>query len=167
MRPASGRVIGVTAALLVMSSGPAAAIAGPRPAAGTFTGSITSAGGRYAGDHGRVVIKDGDMASHASGQIVVSGQSCRGGRHCLKLDGKPVGSLTLKGHPIPDTGYTFTVSGSGRVAPLGVVKVSGLLQVPGFIACRRQSMTLTLTGARGRVKLSAETHLRCAGGPPD
>jgi len=162
-----GRVIGATAALLALSAGPAAAIAGPRPGADTFFGTITSTTGRYAGDHGRVVIKDAAVVSHASGQLVVSGASCRGAPHCLSLAGRPVGALKLKGHPIPDAGYTFTVSGSGRVAPLGVVKVSGLLQVPGFVACGHQSMTLTLTGRRGRVKISAETRTRCAGGPPD
>src|SRR5581483_5780141 len=46
-----GRVIGATAALLALSAGPAAAIAGPRPGADTFFGTITSTTGRYAGDH--------------------------------------------------------------------------------------------------------------------
>ena len=166
MRLTGGRVIGVTAALVVLSAGPAAAIAGPRPAAGTFTGTITSAAGGYAGDHGRVVIRDADLVSRMSGRVVLSGLACRGARHCLDLDGKPVATLALKGHPIPDAGYTFTVRGSGRVAPLGAVKVSGLLQVPGFVACGRQSLTLTLASTRGRVKVTAQTRLRCAG-PPD
>ncbi|MGH2894926.1 MAG: hypothetical protein ACRDPM_16910, partial [Solirubrobacteraceae bacterium] len=95
---------------------PSPAIPGPRPAAGTFSGTITSATGRYAGDQGHLVVRDGDLVSHASGQLTVTGRACHGVRHCLSLSGRPVGSLTLKGHPIPDAGFTFTVRGAGRVA---------------------------------------------------
>jgi hypothetical protein len=158
---------GVMAVLLAVGAGPSAALVGPRPAAGTFSGTITSATGRYAGAHGGVVIRDANLVSHASGALVVTGVACHHSRHCLTLSGKPVGSLTLKGHPIPDTGFTYTVSGSGRVGPLGHVTVSGQIQVPGFVACGHQTMTLTFTGSRGRVKVAAATPLRCAGGPPD
>jgi hypothetical protein len=156
------RVIGVTAVLLAVSAAGAAAITAPMPTPGTFSGVITSGGGRYAGDHGHVVVRDADLVSHASGRLVISGAPCRGARHCLALTGRPVGSLKLTGHPIPDAGYTFSVSGSGRVSPLGRVKVSGRLQVPGFVACGHETMTLTLSGRRGWVKVATATPLRCA-----
>lgn len=162
-------VAGAAALLAPMAfgAGRSPAIAGPRPAAGTFSGTITSGTGRYAGDQGHVVVRDGGLVSHASGQLIISGRACHGARYCLALSGSPAGSLKLRGHPIPDTGFTFTVRGTGRVAPLGQVTVSGLLQVPGFVACGRQTMNLTLSGTRGRVKVTVATPLRCAGGPPD
>lgn len=155
------------AALLACGAGPSVAIVAPIPAAGTFSGAITSATGRYAGAHGHVTIRDADVVSHASGRLRIRGRPCRGARHCLALSGQPVSSLKVKGHPIPDAGSTFTVSGSGQVAPLGHVTLSGVLQVPGFVACGRQTMTLTLTGSRGQVKVTAQTPLRCVSGPPD
>lgn len=164
MRRARGRALGgVTLILLAAGGGSAAAIIAPRPAPGTFSGAITSAAGRYGRDHGRVVITDADLASHASGRLVIRGRACHGAARCLVLSGRPVASLTLKGHPIPDAGYTFTVRGSGRVAPLGAVKVTGTLQVPGFVACGHQTLTLTLASRAGRVKLAATTSPRCAG----
>jgi stage II sporulation protein D len=45
------------------------------------------------------------------------------------------------------------------------VSVSRLLQVPGFVACRHQPLTLTLSGAHGAVKVTAGTPTRCAGLP--
>ena len=139
----------------------------PSPAAATFAGTITSATGRYAGDHGHVVIEDGPVASHRSGRLLISGRACHGARHCLALSGMPPGSLTLKGHPIPDAGFTYTVRAAGRVGPLGHVSISGLLQVPGFVACGHQTMTLTLAAAHGTVRVTAATRTRCVGGPPD
>ncbi|MGZ4178690.1 MAG: hypothetical protein ACXVRW_08550 [Solirubrobacteraceae bacterium] len=139
----------------------------PSPAAATFSGTITSATGRYAGDHGHVVIKDGPMASHRGGRLLISAWACHGAPHCLALSGMPPGSLTLKGHPIPDTGFTYTVRAAGHVGPLGHVSISGLLQVPGFVACGHQTLTLTLAGAHGTVKVTAATPTRCVSGPPD
>jgi hypothetical protein len=160
-------VCAAVAALLAWGAGPSPAIVAPSPAAATFSGAITSATGRYAGAHGHVAIRDAALVAQRSGPLSIIGRACHGARHCLALSGRPSGSLTLKGHPIPDAGYTFTVRGAGRVAPLGQVTISGLLQVPGFVACGRQTMTLTLTGPRGQVKITAETPVRCVGGPPD
>jgi hypothetical protein len=53
---------------------------------------------------------------------------------------------------------------TGLVTPRGRVTVSGLLQLPGFIACTQE--TVTLSGAHGTVKIAASTPTRCAG-PPD
>jgi hypothetical protein len=139
----------------------------PSPAAGTFAGTITSATGRYAGDHGHVVIQDGPMASHRSGRLLISGRACHRARHCVALSGMPPGSLTLRGHTIPDAGFTYTVRAAGRVRPLGDVSISGLLQIPGFFACRHQTITLTLAAAHGTVTVAAATPTRCVGGPPD
>lgn len=133
----------------------------PSPAGATFSGTITSGTGRYAGDSGDVVIRDGSMTAGHGGRLLISGRACRGARWCLRLSGAPAGSLTLKGHPIPDAGFTYTVRGAGKVAPLGHVAVSGLLQVPGFVACGHQTMTLTLTAARGTVKITAAGPSRC------
>jgi hypothetical protein len=155
------------AALMAWGAGAAPAIVAPIPAAGTFSGSITSASGRYAGAHGHVTIRDASLVSQGSSRLDITGRACHGARHCLAVNGQPSASLTLKGHPIPDAGYTFTIRGAGRVAPLGHVTVSGLLQVPGFVACGHQTMTFTLIGSRGRVKVTAETPPRCVGGPPD
>jgi hypothetical protein len=159
-----------TGTALMALAGAAAAITGPprrtpvlAPAAGTFSGTITSGSGRYAGDGGRVVIEDGELTRHHSGRLIITGGACRGARHCLALSGTPAGSLIAHAHPIPDAGFTYSVRAAGRVRPLGRVSITGVLQVPGFVACGRQTMTLTLTGARGTVKLAAETRLRCDG----
>jgi hypothetical protein len=167
MRRGGIGVAGMTAVLLAFGAGASSAIVAPRPAVGTFSGTITSGSGRYADGVGHVVIRDADVVSHASGRLLISGRACHGARHCLSLSGQPRSSLKLKGHPIPDAGFTFTVSGAGQVTPLGAVTVRGVLQVPGFVACGRQTMTLTLTGRRGQVKVTAQTPLRCAGGPPN
>lgn len=71
-----------------------------RPAASVFSGAITSAGGRYAGDAGHVVVRDAALVSHASGRLLISGAACHGARRCLALTGRPVGSLKLTGHPM-------------------------------------------------------------------
>jgi hypothetical protein len=161
-------LIGAMAVLIPVTAAAAKTAPGlpvPRPASATFSGTITSAAGRYAGDHGRVVIKDGPIASRGGGTLSISGRVCRGDRSCLTLSGTPTGSLAPKGHPIPDVGFTYTVRAGGRVTPLGRVSVSGLLQVPGFVACGHETMTLTLTGAHGTVKMVAATRTRCAGSP--
>ena len=137
-------------------------LGGVRPGAGTFYGKITSATGRYADQRGGVVIRDADIAAHRTGQLAISSRACRSTAHCLSLRGRPSGSMTLIGHPIPDAGYTFTVHAAGRVTPLGRVRVSGVLQVPGFIACGHQTITLSLTGSHGTVRLTAQTRPRCA-----
>jgi hypothetical protein len=163
------RALVATIAVLVPASAVAAktspGLPVPRPAAGTFSGMITSATGRYAGDHGHVVINDGPMSGYRGGRLLISGRACHGAGHCLALSGTPSGAMTPKGHPLPDTGFTYTVRATGRVSPLGRVSVSGLLQVPGFVACPHQTLTLTLAGAHGTVRITAETPAHCGGLP--
>jgi hypothetical protein len=165
MKPSPPALLGALAVLVpagAVAAKPVPALTGARPSAATLSGTITSATGRYAGDHGRVVIRDGDIAGHRSGHLAISGSACGRVGHCLSLSGRPVGTMVLTGHPIPDTGQAFAVRAAGRVAPLGLVRVSGVLHMPGFIACGHETMTLTLRASEGTVTLSAQTRPRCA-----
>ena len=165
MKPSPPALLGALALLVpagAVAARPVPGHTGARPNAATLSGMITSATGRYAGDHGRVVIRDGDMAGHRTGHLLLSGSACGGVSHCLSLSGRPLGTMVLTGHPIPDTGQAFAVHAAGHVAPLGLVRVTGVLHMPGFIACGHETMTLTLRAPEGTVTLSAQTRPRCA-----
>jgi hypothetical protein len=53
----------------------------------------------------------------------------------------------------PDTGKEFTFLGSGRVAPLGQVTLSGTIRSPGFIANGHSTGSLVLSTPKGSVTL--------------
>jgi hypothetical protein len=52
-----------------------------------------------------------------------------------------------------DAGLSQALQGQGKVAPLGMVTISGSIQLPGSIANGRPTGTVTLTNARGSVTL--------------
>jgi hypothetical protein len=54
----------------------------------------------------------------------------------------------------PDVGASFSLDGSGRVAPLGQVSSTGSLHLTGFIATGHATGTLTLRNAKGTVTLA-------------
>jgi hypothetical protein len=54
---------------------------------------------------------------------------------------------------VPDVGGTQELRGTGTVAPLGAVYLSGQLLTPGFVAQGRAMATLTLTNSAGSVTL--------------
>jgi hypothetical protein len=57
------------------------------------------------------------------------------------------------GTTVPDAGDTYTLSGSGRVGPLGKVTFSAEFGTPGFIASGHTTGTLTLASPRGTITL--------------
>ena len=54
----------------------------------------------------------------------------------------------------PDTGATYSLSGTGNVTPLGSDTVSGSLVTPGFVANGRITGTVTLNNSHGSVTAS-------------
>jgi hypothetical protein len=75
------------------------------------------------------------------------------GTEYLFLNGKAQG--TTRSVPTnPDGGATLALEGSGRITPLGQVRVSGTLHGTGFIQQGQAGGTLRLTNARGSVTLS-------------
>jgi hypothetical protein len=72
--------------------------------------------------------------------------------HHLSLRGE-VSGVWLPHPGNPDTGLAQELNGSGSVAPLGAVQVSGSLQGPGFVARGHATGTLTLSAAGGSITL--------------
>src|SRR5690348_6015584 len=73
-------------------------------------------------------------------------------RHVLALDGSVSGTWQ-KRFTLPDTGGDQVLTGSGRVAPLGQVRMRGELHTPGFISEGTTVGTITLTNAKGSVSV--------------
>jgi hypothetical protein len=71
-------------------------------------------------------------------------------RHVLALDGSVSGTWQ-KRFTLPDTGGDQVLTGSGAVAPLGPVRMSGELHTPGFISQGNTRGMVTLTNAKGSV----------------
>jgi hypothetical protein len=127
------------------------------PARDTFTGSIVSGTGAYSGHHGRVKIY-----LHPSGsgpqrpvQVVLRGACAAGNGSCTNLTGSLSGTLKRSGRQLADAGEHFTLTGAGRVSPLGHATGRGTVQGTGFIARGHEIMELTLTTAHGSVTVQA------------
>jgi hypothetical protein len=71
-------------------------------------------------------------------------------RQVLALDGSVSGTWQ-KRFTLPDTGGDQALTGGGKVAPLGQVRMRGELHTPGFIAQGQTVGTITLTNAKGSV----------------
>jgi SpoIID/LytB domain protein len=83
-------------------------------------------------------------AWHAVAQVAVSGS----GGYSTRL---PAGRYRLVDGPV-----------MGPAVSIGLhVSVSRLLEVPGFVACRHQPLTLTLSDRHGTVKIDPATPSRC------
>jgi hypothetical protein len=133
----------------------------PVPPKDSFHGTITGATGSLRNDAGRVAIKvltGTSTGSTESVRLKLSGRRCSSTAHCLQLTGTVSGTMTRQSS-IPDVGAAFSLSASGKVAPLGHVSVSGQVHGTGFIAHGHESMTLRLSGAGGTVKVTAQSGL--------
>src|SRR5690348_13575758 len=64
---------------------------------------------------------------------------------------------------MPDMGQTISLSGSGRLRPLGQAAAEGVLSQPGFILNGRDTGTLSLTAGSDQVTLRFERAV--TGGP--
>jgi hypothetical protein len=86
------------------------------------------------------------------GAAVVPAAVVRGAEY-LFLNGQAHG--TTRNVPTnPDAGATLALEGSGRISPLGQVRLSGALHGTGFIRQGHAGGTVQLTNARGSATLS-------------
>jgi hypothetical protein len=127
------------------------------PARDTFTGSIVSGTGAYSRAHGRVKIY---LHPSGSGQqrpvhVVLRGACAAGSGGCTNLTGSLSGTLKRSGRQLADAGQHFTLTGAGRVSPLGHATGHGSVQGTGFIALGHELMDLTLATAHGSVTIHA------------
>jgi len=127
------------------------------PAKDTFTGKITAATGRFAGDRGLVKILLAPGSGQAVGHVGVTirGTVCARKVACVALVGKLNGTLTPGPIKVPDVGRSFTVAATGTIKPLGRVSAKGTVHGTGFIANGHESLTLRLTGPGGTVTIAA------------
>ena len=68
--------------------------------------------------------------------------------------------------PLPDGSSTRPLTGTGTVAPVGDVFVSGELRTPGFVTGGAAQATLTLTGANGSLALQLMGPFQSGFSPP-
>jgi hypothetical protein len=87
-------------------------------------------------------------------------------RHYLALGGQVSGTWTTQ-PPFTDAGAPQTLTGSGTVRPLGVVRARGTLQTAGLLVQAQTDAEVTLIAARGSVTLQVDGPLEPgAGGAP-
>jgi hypothetical protein len=67
---------------------------------------------------------------------------------------------------LPDGSSTLPLTGTGTVAPVGDVFVSGELRTPGFVTGGAAEGALTLTGANGSLALQLMGPFQFGSGPP-
>lgn len=127
------------------------------PARDTFTGSIVSGTGAYAGSHGpvKIYLHPHGSRSKRSLRTVIRGECSASARGCTMLAGAMTGTLERSGHMLPDVGDQFILTGEGRVSPLGQASGSGTVGGTGFIARGHALLDLKLTGNRGSVEIRA------------
>jgi len=147
-------VLMAMAAVLGPGSGPAgAARAGKRT---TFHGHISAGTGALGHAHGQVTVVTDSSGSGQSVRVTLT-LRCRrgGGGTCLR--GRAAGTATARRNRIPDTGSTFDLRASGRVAPLGQVSATGSATGTGFIRTGRFTLHLALTGHGSSVTVDARS----------
>jgi hypothetical protein len=158
-RARSVAVTGVLALGAVGAVGGAgAAGAAGVPTKDQFSGSISSATGRYRSDHGRVSIELSVSTSAKTTRhmtLIVRGASCGKTHHCLALSARLSGSVTRHAAAIPDIGASDTLRASGAVKPLGQTSVSGTIEGTGMIGRGHETMVLTLTTHSGKLTIGA------------
>jgi hypothetical protein len=138
--------------------GAGAAGAAGVPTKDQFSGSISSATGRYRSDHGRVSIELSVSTSAKTTRhmtLIVRGASCGKTHHCLALSARLSGSVTRHAAAIPDIGASDTLRASGAVKPPGQTSVSGTIEGTGMIGRGHETMVLTLTTHSGKLTIGA------------
>jgi hypothetical protein len=147
-------------ALMLLGAGGGSQPTPKIPAKDRFTGHVSAGTGRYRGDHGRarLAVFVSLSASGATITIRIAPLACRSTPRCLGLKGSLSGRLGWL--PVPsDSGSMALLNLSGKVAPLGNVTATGTVHGTGFIVRGRETLTLTLPGTHGTVKLAAQSGL--------
>lgn len=123
------------------------------PARDSFTGTIVSGTGAFSRARGRVRVNLHPRGSGRARQtrVVVIGQCRASSRRCIELSGAVSGMLSPAGPRLPDVGHGFSLSGTGRVAPLGHVTLRGSVAGTGFIAHGHELMRIRLSSRSGTV----------------
>jgi hypothetical protein len=93
-------------------------------------------------------VPDGIHGPHGAFALVVMLQNRPGS----VLDGAVAGHLTTN-REFPDTGVSYHLTGSGRLAGAGQVSLTGSLQGVGFLVSGHATGELTIAGAHGSVTL--------------
>jgi hypothetical protein len=163
MRRARSVAVTGVLALGAVGVGAAGGAVGAAGAAGVptkdqFSGSISSATGRYRSDHGRLSIELSVSTSAKTTRhmtLIVRGASCGKTHHCLALSARLSGSVTRHAAAIPDIGASDTLRASGAVKPLGQTSVSGTIEGTGMIGRGHETMVLTLTTHSGKLTIGA------------
>jgi hypothetical protein len=127
------------------------------PARDTFTGSISSGRGSFSGAGGHVTVY---LHPHGSGKqrtvrIVFRGRCAASASTCTKLNGALSGQLSSPRRGPPDIGHAYTLTGTGRVSPLGQAELRGEVVGTGFITHGHELMRVTLTSPSGTVTVQA------------
>jgi hypothetical protein len=127
------------------------------PANDTFTGSIVSGSGTYAGHHGSVTIylHPHGLVQARAVRVAIRGRCGGSSQGCTDLSGSLTGRLIRSGGHLPDTGSHYSLTGRGRVIPLGDVMAAGAVQGTGFISRGQELIQITLTAASGSVTFRA------------
>jgi hypothetical protein len=126
----------------------------PAPRGDAFKGAITAATGRFAGERGDITIvlshppRGGDSSTSLT--LSILGAGCGGRPHCVSLNGRLSGRMTLL-HSLPDVGHRFDIGARGTVTSLGPVEASGITAGTGFIRIGHTELNLTLQSASGTV----------------
>jgi len=122
-----------------------------------FTGRITAATGKFAGDRDVVTIilapGRGQATRHLTATI--TGAACTGKPHCVQLAGKLTGTITSGPIRVPDVGRSFAIAATGTIKPLGHVSATGTVQGTGFIANGHESLKLRLTRHGASITIDA------------
>lgn len=129
------------------------------PARDTFLASIVSGTGAYSGASGRVRISLHPRGSGRRRTTRMAFQpACRRTHGCkTRLKGTLRGTLTAAGRHLPDTGSQDTLTGGGRISPLGNARARGWVQGTGFIAHGHELMRITLTTSSGSITLQGRS----------
>jgi hypothetical protein len=153
---AAGVLVTAVLASPLMAATNAGANANARPQ-DLFTGTVSAATGAYARNAGTVVITLAVPTTDAGTRsltLSVRPGACPASGTCLRLSGKPAGTLTSRA-TVPDAGFHYRIRASGRVSSLGHVKASGTIQCPGNIGAGHETMTLKLRANNGSVTITA------------
>jgi len=145
-------------AACISSAGVFAASKTPTPAKDSFTGRITAATGKFAGDTGnvRIVLAPGPGQAIRHLGVTLQGTLCAAKTRCVILSGKLTGTLAPGPRRNPDVGRSFLIAATGGVVkPLGHVSATGTVQPTGFIANGHETLTLRLTAPGGTVTIAA------------
>lgn len=152
----------VTVAVAAASLGAGTAVAtgaSSPPARDTFTGQVTASAGRYASVRDRLTVYLLPQSTGSRRRIIVQivGRGCSAATiHCVRLHGTLTGTMTAQ-KTVPDLPTRFALIARGRVRPLGRVSATGVVQGIGFVISGRETLTLTLRNAHGRVALAGHS----------